>query len=324
MLIGVGALLTLGAAYQRYGSLRDLRRFPPGGQFHDLGSHRLHYVCGGSGEPTVWLESGLPRTALDWALVQPALEKLTRTCSYDRGGYGYSEPGPGPRDARRLADEFFALADSVSPQGRLVLVGHSWGGLLVRRAAAQRPERVAALILVDPTPAELVGQMPPAARREWDDSLQAAHLLALVEPVGLPRVFSSQIAAAFGESRRLAPYPAPIRDALLASMLRSGYFPTTWAEVSVWEATMRQAATAESPLRPDLPLRTLVAGRDKEDWEKSLIAGTAQLTGRGQSILVPESNHEIHSHAPERVIGAVREIVESLRAPAAPAAPATH
>ena len=164
--------------------------------------------------------------------------------------------------------------------------------------------------------------MPPAARREWDDSLQAAHLLALSEPVGLPRIFASQIAAAFGESQRIAPYPAPIREALLASMLRSGYFPTTWAEVSVWEATMRQAA--EVPLRPDLPLRTLVAGRDKEDWEKSLIAGTAQLTGRGQSIPVPESNHEIHSQAPVRVIDAVREIVESLRAPAPPAAPSAH
>lgn len=313
-LLGLAALVAAGATYQHVCSARDSRRLPPRGRFHDLGSHRLHYVCEGSGEPTVWLEAGLPRTSLDWVLVQPGLAQLTRTCSYDRAGYGHSDPGPGPRDAQRLAGELLSLTDAVSPQGRLMLVGHSWGGLVVRRAASLRPDRVAALVLVDPTPAELVAQMPAAARQEWDDSLKAAHLLAIVQPLGLPRIFAGQLAAAFGEAQRLALYPAPFRDELAAAVLRSGYFSAAWAEVSVWQATMAQAAEAQ--IQPDLPLRTLVAGQGKQDWEKTLIAGTAGLSRNGQQLPVPESNHEIHSQAPERIIGTVRDLLQSLRAPA--------
>lgn len=312
--IGLAALLAMGATYQRLGSARDARRFPPRGQFYELGSHRLHYVCAGSGEPTVWLEAGLPRSSLDWTMVQPALAQLTRTCSYDRAGYGFSEPGPRPRDGQRLAAELVALSDAVTPQGRTVLVGHSWGGLVVRQAASLRPDRVAALVLVDPTPAELLAQMPAAARQEWEDSLKAAHFLAMAEGVGLPRIFAAQLAAAFGEKKRLAAYPAAEREELAATVLRTGYFPTTWAEVSVGEATMAQAAAAKLP--PELPLRVLVAGRDKAEWERELIASTAGLSRSGQQLVVPESDHEIHSQAPARIIAIVRDIVESMRAPA--------
>ena len=62
-----------------------------------VGEHRLHLNCAGQGEPAVVMDAGLGGTSLDWVRVQPELARYTRVCTYDRAGYGWSEPGPLPR-----------------------------------------------------------------------------------------------------------------------------------------------------------------------------------------------------------------------------------
>src|SRR5215472_9809410 len=59
----------------------------PPGQLIDLGGYRLHLYCGGSrssGRPTLVLSAGSGDLAVDWGLVQPALAREARVCSYDR------------------------------------------------------------------------------------------------------------------------------------------------------------------------------------------------------------------------------------------------
>jgi hypothetical protein len=56
----------------------------------DVGGHRLHIWCTGTGDPTVILEDGLGGSTADWGLVQPEVARFTRVCSYDRAGLGYS------------------------------------------------------------------------------------------------------------------------------------------------------------------------------------------------------------------------------------------
>ena len=53
----------------------------------------------GEGGPTVILDSGMAVPAAGWILVQPEVARFARVCSYDRAGYGWSEPGPEPRSA---------------------------------------------------------------------------------------------------------------------------------------------------------------------------------------------------------------------------------
>ena len=121
----------------------------PPGVMVELGGHRLHIHCTGEGSPAVIFESGLGGTSLDWSRVQPEVSEFTRACSYDRAGYGWSEPGPSPRHAVRLAAELDRLLLSAGVPPPYVLVGHSFGGLTIRILAARREQTVAGLVLVD-------------------------------------------------------------------------------------------------------------------------------------------------------------------------------
>ena len=101
-------------------SAAQLARNAPG-QMLDVGGHRLHLASSGSGRPTVVLEAALGGSSISWSLVQPAVASLTRVCAYDRAGFGWSDPGPMPRTAGRVADELYTLLDRGGVEPPFVL-----------------------------------------------------------------------------------------------------------------------------------------------------------------------------------------------------------
>jgi pimeloyl-ACP methyl ester carboxylesterase len=113
----------------------------------------LRTMTGGAGDDLVVLEAGLGGSGLTWGLVHGILARTHRVVTYDRAGLGSSDPDPAPRDLARLADDLEAVI-AASPHRRLVLVGHSWGGPVVRVVAARRIARglaTAGVVLVDPS-----------------------------------------------------------------------------------------------------------------------------------------------------------------------------
>ncbi|MFD9891729.1 alpha/beta fold hydrolase [Amycolatopsis sp. NPDC059027] len=109
---------------------------------------RLHYMERGTGGPVVVFESGMGFSRSTWGLVQPAVAGHVRAVVYDRAGTGRSDPDPRPRTLERIAGDLGALLTALGP-GPFILVGHSWGGPIVRVAAAADPGRVRGLVLVD-------------------------------------------------------------------------------------------------------------------------------------------------------------------------------
>jgi pimeloyl-ACP methyl ester carboxylesterase len=132
--------------------------------------HRLNLYCIGSGSTTVVFDSGWEDWAPAWALVQPAVAKWTRACTYDRAGSGFSDPGPMPRTSVRIADELHSALHNAGIPGPYVLVGHSFGSYNTRVFADRYMPEIAGLVLVDGEN----GDVEPASARRTDDREYAA------------------------------------------------------------------------------------------------------------------------------------------------------
>src|SRR5512141_2366742 len=98
---GLAALLGLalvGYIYEPFAEAADAKTYPPPGQLVDVGGYRLHINCTGTGNPTVVIVAGAGDWSTTWDVVQPEVAKMTRVCTYDRPGLGWSDASPLPSD----------------------------------------------------------------------------------------------------------------------------------------------------------------------------------------------------------------------------------
>jgi hypothetical protein len=121
----LGAVVVLagaGMAYQQIGTALDRRLYAPPGQMVDVGGYKMHIHCAGQGRPMVILDHVGAANSAQWALIQPAVATQTRVCAYDRAGFGWSEPGPGARDAAHNAQELHTLLTNAGIEGPYLFV----------------------------------------------------------------------------------------------------------------------------------------------------------------------------------------------------------
>jgi pimeloyl-ACP methyl ester carboxylesterase len=137
-----------GWLYQAFGSRRDRRRYPPPGR--TLGG--LHITGQGSAHPAVILESGIAGSSLSWKRVEDQVAPFARVISYDRAGLGWSAPANSPRTLPRIVEELRSLLRAAAVDPPYILVGHSFGGLIVQYFAARYPGEIAGILLVDAVP----------------------------------------------------------------------------------------------------------------------------------------------------------------------------
>lgn len=140
------ALPLAGWGYQQAGLRRDARELPPPGEIRD----GIHFVRKGSGGPPVVFEAGIAATHLTWERVIQGLPEDRLVVSYDRRGFGWSQAADTPRTLDNLMADLLQVLDLAEIREPAILVGHSFGGLLVRRFAEIHPQRARALLLLDP------------------------------------------------------------------------------------------------------------------------------------------------------------------------------
>jgi pimeloyl-ACP methyl ester carboxylesterase len=168
-------LLVLGASgafWNAWANQRARDTSPAPGQLYDVNGHAMHLYCTGQGSPVIVLESGHGENFTVWGKVQPALSRVTRTCAYDRAGFGWSETQPGPRDAEQIADQLHALLAKAGIDTPIVLMGHSAGGLYSRVYASRFPDGVAGLVLVDATSPSSLPKPPQLEALDQHSSLE--------------------------------------------------------------------------------------------------------------------------------------------------------
>jgi pimeloyl-ACP methyl ester carboxylesterase len=276
---------------------------PPPGRLIDLGGYRLHIHCQGMGSPTVVLDAGLGDWSTHWTAVQNLLKTDTRVCSYDRAGYGWSDPGPRPRDSQRIVAELHSLLEKASVEPPYVLVGHSFGGLNMRLFASTYVGEVAGLVLVEASHPESL----PYQRNEAGTapSTSPANQLMVVHPVE-PEVL---------------PVPPEAQSAINDNLLRTKSRVTSRGEYRALGHSVLELQRS----RPfgDLPLTVL--SRGKREWpygedgdlkEKSWQLQQmelARLSNLSHYIVATNSGHHIHIDQPDLVAGVVRDMISEDR-----------
>ncbi|MBK7928704.1 MAG: alpha/beta hydrolase [Bryobacterales bacterium] len=247
-------------------------------------------------------------------LVQPEVARFARVCSYDRAGYGYSDPGPMPRTSVRIASELHAALQSAGETPPFVLVGSSFGGYCVRVFNGQYPSEVAAILLVDSTQEDQYQLLPPA----WSAMAAATRARALSQ------AFWAPLNIGLGITRfqlRLRGQQVP------PVILQAKYIQARTSELEHIESSSEQARAADhmngkalvvlTAGRPiDAALRAALSADDQrafeQTWVNDLQLRLTRLSARGKRIIVPDSGHDIPGERPDAVIAAIREVCNGL------------
>lgn len=336
---GAAALCALGAAgavYEKRAEARDLEVSPPG-QLVDVGGHTLHIQCSGQGSgPTVVLDAGLAGFSTDWALVQPEVATFARVCSYDRAGYGWSEPVAGERTSEIIAGELHELLHRSGMPAPYLLVGHSFGGYNVRVFADRYPDEVAGLVLVDVSHESFPETLPPAARHRYErfDALEGP-TLRLGEALARLGVIRLLLARDWLSLLDMFdPLPPTARAATMRLRAVPSFFRTSYQEILGFNESGRQAQCARG--LGDRPVAVLTAagkenmgeaplaqiGVDKEFLEtllgvrSTLHAQLAHtLSTNSRHIVTTRSGHLVQVSEPHLVVEAIHWALEQARAP---------
>ncbi len=269
------------------------------------GGRKMYLKCSGRGSPIVVLVGGLRASADDWSIsnkskptVFSEVGKFTRVCACDRPGTpvgekpSRSDPVPQPSTAKDAVADLHALLSASGKAGPYVLVGHSYGGLIVRLYASTYPKDVSGLVLIDALSEGLQDAETPqqwAIQRKLiqNDDPENLALYPALERIDVDRS-CYQIRAA----PALHPMPIVVLSAdrpwgpQVPSMIAAGKLP------------------ADIP--PDFGYITDAAQKKAQER-------LAKLVPKEKHITKTNSGHEIHKEQPHLVIDAIREVVEAVR-----------
>lgn len=145
-----------------------------------VGGHPLHVAQAGAGPYTVVFEAGFASDLSVWRKVAPEVAKKAAVLVYSRAGYGKSPARPQPLSMEQSVAELADVLRQRKVEGPLILVGHSYGGFLIRYFAATHPQRVAGLVFVDPADEglEAVLKRHDPVRLQQDQRMLAASIPA--------------------------------------------------------------------------------------------------------------------------------------------------
>jgi pimeloyl-ACP methyl ester carboxylesterase len=198
-------------------------------QYVNIGARQVAAEIDGNGDPSVVFIAAWSESGVNWAAVRELLQIEVRQVAYDRAGIGQSPPRPDwatPQPYSGFAAELAALLDALDITKPVILVGHSFGSLIVRAFTARWPERVAGMVHVD-------GSMPKLRWPTDDEGFEADG--------DDPQATRIDIEAGVEELRSASPASA-VPSVVLTRMPNWQYRGITRERDIYWQQMQRQLA----------------------------------------------------------------------------------
>jgi pimeloyl-ACP methyl ester carboxylesterase len=250
----------------------------------DVGGRRLHCCVYGSGSPTVVLVSGLEAPQEYWNSVVPDLAEITTVVTYDRAGVGKSELGDLPAHGERSAKDLQVLVDKLAVPKPYILVGHSYGGSVVRLFASMYPDDTGGMILEDTQHEDVLNELRRILKGKDLES------------------FEQNLAPAFSAPED-PKTEADYRNITREQVRNSKPLP----RIPLVVLTSPGRAKAMQPLFSDEAIKEI------ERSDMALNEKLAALVPGGRHIVVEGAGHNIHLDKPEAVIAPVVEMIREVR-----------
>jgi pimeloyl-ACP methyl ester carboxylesterase len=250
----------------------------------DVGGRRLHSFVYGAGGPTLVLVSGFGAPQAYWNPVVDGTADLATVVTYDRAGYGKSERGDRPVDGTATVDDLHVLLGKLGVPKPYVLVGHSYGGRIVRLFASAYPADVAGLVLEEAGHEDLPDAQLAALTGKDRETLEKM-IAPYRTKVPDPRTETDYMAETVEELRRSGPLPRVPLVVITAGARGSG-LPQVFSPEG-------QAKLAEAAMAMQKKLVELVPG--------------------AEHVLVEGAGHNVHLEKPEAVIAPIRTMLASLK-----------
>jgi pimeloyl-ACP methyl ester carboxylesterase len=295
------------AAYQRISDTRDRRRFPAPGRLVPVGDdRRLHLYEAGEGEPTVVIVPALNGNILEWLHIVRELQRDTRVVVYDRAGIGWSDPPPrGRLTVPAMAADLYALLEASGIAPPYVVSGHSLGGVVARRFAADYPKQVCGLVLVDSSHDD------QAARLPWRQGAGANLQFALRRQARI--LGARRVAASLGLTPDLEASVAVEAPPEYAEAARAISLSTLSRRTTVAEMLLAARHRNQPPDLGSLPLTVLTSASSTLAVWPQLQVELAATSTASQHVHAEHAGHNIHIDEPEAVIRALRDMVRLCR-----------
>jgi len=315
LVILVLALVTLAAGAVAKSNLAKAHPVP--GQLVDVGGYKLHINCMGEGSPTVILEAGFVESSSSWLFIQPEVAKTTRVCSYDRAGYGWSEPSPHPRTASWRVEELHTLLVNANVQGPYLLVGHSLGGMLVRVYAHTYPDEVVGMVLVDSMHEEQYERLP-GSKNSIPVQVRQFRMLGALSSTGFmalaPQMIPNQ------------GFPDDVFAQYKVVWATTGHLSAAAAEINAMLESTAEVRALQITSFENLPLSVLSQGiytpsptlseaenqQFRDEWQ-AMQSELAPLSSNSEQTIAEQSGHDIQFDQPDLVIGTILEMVGALQ-----------
>lgn len=265
---------------------------------------------------------------MSWALIQPQVAAFTRVCAYDRAGFAWSDRPSRRRTFDVILDELDTVRCSLNVASPAIFVGHSFGSLIVLGYAARWPDRVAALVLIDP-PTEWIHLR---TRQLW--MLRAGRYLSRVGAffarlglVGLALSWltggkperSRRAAHAFGPAvgrtlERIVGEVRKLPEELHPIMQQHWCQPKCFHAMADHLLVLQREATAIGAMTPppDMPVVVLSGGHQPSN-QVAAHRALAARSSRGRHIVAQKSGHWILFDEPELIVSAVNDMVSEWR-----------